>query len=80
MGHSEQVSELLLHWEELNEQGQPISATELCRDCPELLEEVRGKIQALQAMFQVPNRVQETLPLSGWFEKFRTGTAAHPRL
>ena len=28
------LSELLLQWEELNEQGRPISVEELCRDCP----------------------------------------------
>ena len=61
MSQSEQVAELLLRWEELAEQGQPISAADLCRECPELLPEVRAKIQALQAMYQVPNRLNETI-------------------
>jgi serine/threonine-protein kinase len=48
-----QVSELLLHWEDLRRQGQTVSAEELCRDCPEHLAEVRRQLAALQAMYQV---------------------------
>jgi WD40 repeat protein len=43
-----QVSELLLRWDERRQQGQPISAEELCRDCPELLAEVQERIHALE--------------------------------
>jgi hypothetical protein len=49
----QQVSELLLHWEDLRRQGQTVSAEELCRDCPEHLAEVRRQLAALQAMYQV---------------------------
>src|SRR4051812_13500472 len=61
MSHTEQVAELLLRWEELSEQGQHLPAEELCRDCPELLDEVRAKIRALEAVYRVPNRVEETI-------------------
>jgi WD40 repeat protein len=44
------VSELLLRWEELRDQGEPASPEELCRDCPEQLPELRRLIQALEAM------------------------------
>jgi WD40 repeat protein len=44
------VSELLLRWDERRQQGQPISALELCRDCPELLAEVQERILALEEM------------------------------
>jgi serine/threonine protein kinase len=50
------ISDLLLRWEELREQGQTVSAEELCRDCPELAEEVRRRIEALEAVYRVPNR------------------------
>jgi WD40 repeat protein len=50
MSTNPQVSDLLLDWEERHEQGSPISAEELCRDCPHLLDELRRKIAALQAM------------------------------
>jgi eukaryotic-like serine/threonine-protein kinase len=50
MPANDDVSDLLLRWEELLEQGQAVSAEELCRNCPELLSEVREGIAALQAM------------------------------
>ncbi|MBL8798148.1 MAG: serine/threonine protein kinase [Planctomycetia bacterium] len=43
------VNDLLLRWEELREQGQPQSAVELCRSCPELLPELERRIRALEA-------------------------------
>jgi serine/threonine-protein kinase len=48
------VSELLLRWEELRARGQPPSAEELCRDRPELVDEVRRHIRALEAVYRVP--------------------------
>src|SRR5262249_10240156 len=36
-------------WEELQEQGRLITAEELCRDCPDLLDEVKRRIRGLQA-------------------------------
>jgi serine/threonine protein kinase len=50
------VSELLLRWEELRERGQVVSAEELCRDRPELVDDVRRRIAALEAVYRVPNR------------------------
>lgn len=44
------IDPLLSHWERAREQGIPPSAEELCKDCPELLEEVRRRIAALSAM------------------------------
>src|SRR5262245_952215 len=46
------LGDLLLHWEELREQGRTVTPEELCRDAgaPELLDELRRRIQALQAM------------------------------
>ncbi len=44
------VSELLLRWEELRERGQPVSAEELCRGSPQLVDEVRRRIAALEAV------------------------------
>jgi serine/threonine-protein kinase len=48
------VSELLLRWEELRAQGRLASAEELCRDRPELLDEVRRHLRALEAVYRVP--------------------------
>src|ERR1700722_12575813 len=50
MNSNPRLSDLLLHWEEACEQGQPTSVEELCRDCPHLLDELRRQVHALQAM------------------------------
>src|SRR5262245_8464680 len=42
------ILNLLSRWEECQQQGQPCLPEELCRDCPELLEEFRRHLQALQ--------------------------------
>jgi hypothetical protein len=47
--HTE-VSDLLLQWEEAREQGQDLSPEKLCRDCPELLPQLKKQISALQQM------------------------------
>jgi WD40 repeat protein/tRNA A-37 threonylcarbamoyl transferase component Bud32 len=48
-----QLMDLLLRYEELREQGQHVTAEEICRDCPELLAEVKLRIQDLQALAPV---------------------------
>ena len=46
----ERLDALLLRWEELVEQGRPASPEELCRDCPELLDELSRRVRALARM------------------------------
>jgi serine/threonine protein kinase len=55
MTDAEQISDLLLHWEELREQGQDPSAQELARDHPELIPELERRMRILAAMYRVPN-------------------------
>ena len=43
------LSELLLQWEELQEQGQELSAADLCKDHPELMQELAERIHALKS-------------------------------
>jgi WD40 repeat protein len=65
MSADDQISELLLRWEELRRRGEPADAEELCRHCPELLPEVRRRIAALQAVYQIINTAESgalTLP------------------
>jgi WD40 repeat protein/predicted Ser/Thr protein kinase len=50
MSAEEQLADLLLRWEELQQQGQTVAPEELCRTCPELLEELRRRVQALEAL------------------------------
>jgi serine/threonine-protein kinase len=52
-----QASELVLRWLDLRlRDGQAPSPAELCREHPELLDEVTRRLEALQAVAGVPNR------------------------
>ena len=42
------LADLLLRWEELREQGQDVSALELCQGCPQLADELARRINALK--------------------------------
>jgi serine/threonine-protein kinase len=53
MSGDPRLSDLLLRWEELRDQGRPATVEDLCRDCPELVETLRRKVQALEAMDSV---------------------------
>ncbi len=44
------VSRVLLRWQEHHEHGVDLSADELCQDCPEHLEEVSARLQALRLL------------------------------
>ena len=44
------LGELLLRWDESRQQGQTISAEDLCAASPNLLPELKRRIQAVQAM------------------------------
>ncbi len=46
--HEDRLADLLIRWEELQEQGQDIAAAELCQDCPHLAPELARRIHALK--------------------------------
>lgn len=50
------LAELLLRWEELHEQGQELSAADLCRDCPQLAALLARRIDALKATAWMEDR------------------------
>ena len=50
MSEDSRVTELLIDWDEARARGENISIDELCRDCPELADEVAERIEALRAM------------------------------
>ncbi len=50
MSNTSSVSALVVRWQELCQEGQDISAEELCADCPELLADVKRQIQGLASM------------------------------
>ncbi|MBY0460027.1 MAG: protein kinase, partial [Gemmataceae bacterium] len=47
MTDDDKIADLLLSWEEARERGESITAEELCRECPELLDAVRDRIRLL---------------------------------
>jgi tetratricopeptide (TPR) repeat protein len=57
---SDPVSELLYRWDRDRQAGVAVSPEELCRDTPDLLDEVTRRVRALEAMYGVPNRAAET--------------------
>lgn len=50
MPASDNIDELMLRWEAARQQGRMLSAEELCADCPELAEELRARIRAVEDM------------------------------
>jgi WD40 repeat protein len=70
MGADPRVAELLMRWEDERDQGRPVPVEELCRDCPELLDELRRRVRALEAMQPLlrepgPSTYPETLAAEG---------------
>jgi serine/threonine protein kinase len=53
MSDDRQVTELLLRWEALRQQGNPVTVDELCCDCPEHRDEVRRRVEVLERAYQV---------------------------
>jgi tetratricopeptide (TPR) repeat protein len=54
MAADRRLTDLLMKWESLHEQGQTASAEELCRAHPELTDELRRRAAALQSMPTLP--------------------------
>ena len=50
MSKRETIMTLLDKWDELREQGREIPAEQLCDDCPEILPELKNRIDQLKAM------------------------------
>lgn len=44
----DRLAELLIQWEEILESGRDVSASELCHDCPHLIEQLSQRIKALK--------------------------------
>ena len=61
MNDDPRIAELLDRWEDLLDQGQQVSPEELCRECPDLVAELRQRIDRLQWV----GELLETGPLEG---------------
>lgn len=47
---TEKLAERLLHWEERWEHGEDVPASELCEDCPDLIDQLQNQIEILKKM------------------------------
>jgi serine/threonine protein kinase len=63
----ELLQDLMLRWEELHDQGQAVTPEELCRERLDLLDEVRRRVRALDAVHRLrpPASDAPTLLMSG---------------
>jgi serine/threonine-protein kinase len=50
MSDHTRIDSLVMRYEALRDGGTPVMAEELCRDCPELLEELKRQIRVLESM------------------------------
>src|SRR6516162_7794864 len=57
-----QLSNLLLRWQELRQQGHNPAAEELCESRPHLVEELQSQIDALQSMEDILGCTDESEP------------------
>jgi serine/threonine protein kinase len=57
----DRLADLLLEWEEVQGQGRDISTAHLCRDCPELTQELERQINALKKMNWLTQDLPETM-------------------
>ena len=66
MTAGDQIADLVLQWEAARHDGKQMSPEDLCQDCPQLKEELRERIEALEEMEQIlgvnETQVENTLP------------------
>ncbi len=79
MSSDHRLTELLIRWEELQEQGQAASVDELCRDCPELADELRRRVRILEIMPSVPPPVPHAETPATLSQDGDAGTASATR-
>src|SRR5438445_345582 len=73
---ADRLEDLLLVWEELRDRGYTASAEQMCRDCPELLSELRGRLDAFQASTLEGPVVHPTVDLGASSHTMPGGAAA----
>jgi tRNA A-37 threonylcarbamoyl transferase component Bud32 len=78
MTDESRLLDLVVRWEELREAGESVTPEELCAECPELVEELRKRIQALAAVERVLD-VGETQPMLDGPPSFALGLAGSSR-
>ncbi len=61
MSAETRLDEVLSRWQNHQARGEEVSAAELCRECPELLPEVRRRLRALQQLDQMAASTDSSL-------------------
>lgn len=56
----DELLDLIVRWEEARARGRPLAAEELCRDCPERLEEFRRQVERLGRLDWLNNPLETT--------------------
>ena len=62
MNQESRLLDLVVEWEERRAAGEAVSPEDLCRDCPELLEELRVRLQAMSGM----NKMLDAQATASW--------------
>ncbi len=73
MNHEALLDELLSRWQERQARGQDVTAADLCADCPDLLPEVRRRLDALQRMENLAASADPLVTLDARAEVLATG-------
>ena len=76
----DRLGELLLRWDELRRQGRDLTAGELCTDCPELVDELARRIEAVRDMDSVLDIEDTDAPLEILVTEDLNGASANRRL
>jgi hypothetical protein len=61
MSAESRVDDLLSLWQERHARGEDVPATELCRECPELLPDLERRLLALRHMHNMLPSTQDPL-------------------
>jgi WD40 repeat protein/tRNA A-37 threonylcarbamoyl transferase component Bud32 len=69
------VDELLSMWQQRSGEGHPIPIEDLCRDCPELLDELRRRVDVLQRMVHLAEGVNSDPTVPGMSPLLTAGEA-----
>lgn len=72
MTDDSRLAELLDEWEDAQEEGREVTPEQLCADCPELLDEVKRRIQALREIDGRLLAVRSGMPAEASVDRFRT--------
>jgi serine/threonine protein kinase len=74
MGTDPRVSELLLRWQELRQEGQSVAAADLCAECPELAEELQRRMETVdywEGLLGAGEEEEASGPVPASFGKFQ---------